>query len=169
MHEAWIGRDGARFELRPIEAGDLPLLMASVRRLSFRTRYFRYGRGTFQPSDDELRRMCSPDPEYAVHLLVLHSSNGPPSVVGSGRLVYEPGQKTSELTLMVSASWQRRGVGRRLLDHLIEAARRKGHEEILARILVTNQPMLALVQRRGFTIADSDAGPAVKEARLLLH
>jgi len=29
--------------------------------------------------------------------------------------------------------------------------------------------MLALVQRRGFTIADSDAGPAVKEARLLLH
>jgi GNAT superfamily N-acetyltransferase len=168
MHDAWIGRDGTRFELRSIEEGDYPLLISFVRRLSFGSRYFRYGRGTFQPSEDEIRRICSPDPAHAVHLLVLHGSSGHRLVVGSGRIVYEPGQKRCELTLTVSDSWHRRGVGRRLLDRLIDAARRKGHEEILARILATNRPMLALVQRRGFTVSDSNEDPGVKMAQLLL-
>jgi hypothetical protein len=92
MHDAWIGRDGTPFGLRPIEAGDYALLTSFARHLSFRTRYFRYGRGTFQTGEDELRRLCSPDPEHTVHLLVLHGSNGHRSVVGSGRIVYEPGQ-----------------------------------------------------------------------------
>jgi acetyltransferase len=168
MHNAWFGRDGTRFELRPIEAGDYPLLISFVRRLSFGSRYFRYGRGTFQPSEDEIRRICSPDPAHAVHLLVLHGSNGHRLVVGSGQIVYAPGQKRCELTLTVTDSWQRRGVGRRLLDRLIDAARQKGHEEMLARILATNRPMLALVQRRGFTVSDSKDGSGVKMAQLLL-
>jgi GNAT superfamily N-acetyltransferase len=168
MYDAWIGRDGTRFELRPIEADDYPLLLSFVRRLSFRTRYFRYGRGTFQTGEDELRRLCSPDPARMVQLLVFHRSNEHRSVVGSGRIVYEPGQKQCELTLTVSDSWQRRGVGRRLLDHLIDAARQQGHEEIVARILTTNQPMLALVQSRGFTVTDWQDDSVVKIARLAL-
>jgi GNAT superfamily N-acetyltransferase len=168
MHNAWTGRDGTQFELRPIEAGDYRLLTSFVRRLSFGSRYFRYGRGSFQPSDDEICRMCTPDPTHAAHLLVLHGSNEPRLVVGSGRIVYEPGQNRCELTLIVSDSWQRRGVGRRLLEGLIDSARQKGHQEIFARILTTNAPMLALVQRRGFAVSDSDDGPAVKMARLLL-
>jgi acetyltransferase len=167
-HEAWIGLDGSRFELRPIEAGDYPLLTSFVRRLSFGTRYFRYGRGSFQPSDDELRSMCTPDLEHAVHLILLRSSDEHQLVVGSGRLVYEPGQRRSELTLTVSDSWQRRGVGRRLLDRLIDTARQRGHEEIMAQILATNEPMLALVKRRGFTVSDSKDGPGVKVAQLVL-
>lgn len=168
MHDAWIGRDGTRFELRSIEEGDYPLLTSFVRRLSFGSRYFRYGRGNFQPSEDEIRRMCSPDPAHVLHLLVLHGSNGDRLVVGSGRIVYGPGQKRCELTLTVSDSWHRRGVGRRLLDRLVDAARRKGHEEMFAQILATNRPMLALVKRRGFTVSDSNEGLGVKVAQLLL-
>jgi ribosomal protein S18 acetylase RimI-like enzyme len=168
MHDAWTGRDGGQFELRPIEAGDYQLLMSFVRRLSFGSRYFRYGRGTFQPSEDEVRRMCTPDPTQVVHLLALQGSAEQRLIVGSGRIVDGPGQKRCEMTLIVSDSWQRRGVGRRLLDHLIDAARQRALEEMWARILVTNRPMLALVQRRGFTVSDSKDGPAVKMAQLSL-
>jgi L-amino acid N-acyltransferase YncA len=61
-----------------------------------------------------------------------------------------------QLTLTVSDSWQRRGVGRRLLDRLIDAARQQGHEEMVARILATNRPMLALEQAAGFSGAVDD-------------
>jgi hypothetical protein len=55
-----------------------------------------------------------------------------------------------------------------LLDRLIYAAGQKDHEEIFARILATNRLMLALVQRRGFTVSDSNEDPGVKMAQLLL-
>jgi GNAT superfamily N-acetyltransferase len=110
--------------------------------------------------------MCAPEPAYAAHFIVLHESNVQRSIVGSGRLVYSPGEKQSELTITVSDSWQRRGVGRRLLERLIEAAREKGHATITAQILATNQPMLTLVARRGFAVSDS--GKSVKLAMLVL-
>ena len=168
LHDAWIGPADSRFELRPIEASDCPLLEAFAQRLSFRTRYFRFGRGSFELDADQIRRLSSPDPAHSVHLVVIHERNAHHSIVGFGRIVYEPGEKQSELTLTVSDSWQRRGVGRRLLDRLIEAARQRGDSKISARILATNEPMLTLVERRGFTLSDSDQGPAVKVAQLYL-
>jgi len=168
MRDTWVGRAGDRFELRPVEASDYPLLSSFARRLSFRTRYFRHGRGSFEMGENEIRQMCSPDPASSIHLVVLHGSDNKRSIVGSGRILYQPGQKQSELTLTVSDSWQRRGVGRRLLDHLIDAARQMGHAKIVARILATNQPMLALVGRRGFTVSETVQGPAVKLAQLTL-
>ena len=65
--------------------------------------------------ENEIRQMCSPDPASSIHLVVLHGSDNKRSIVGSGRILYQPGQKQSELTLTVSDSWQRRDVGRRVL------------------------------------------------------
>jgi len=88
--------------------------------------------------------------------------------VGFGRIVYAPDERQSELTITVIDSWQRRGVARRLLDRLIEAARQKGDSKITARILAMNEPMLSLVKRRGFTLSDSEQGATVKLAQLSL-
>ena len=144
------------------------MLEAFAQRLSFRTRYFRFGRGSFELGAEQIRQMCSPDPARAVHLVVIHAKNAQRSIVGFGRIVYKPGEKQSELTLTVSDSWQRRGVGRRLLDRLIEASRQRGDSKITARILATNEPMLTLVRRRGFTLSDSEQGATVKLAQLSL-
>lgn len=166
--ETWVDRAGNPFELRSIESADYPLLASFARRLSFRTRYFRYGRGNFALSEDEIRRMCSPDPAHSANLIVLRGVNDQRSIVGLGRIVFEPGQNESELTLTVSDSWQRHGVGRRLLGYLIAASRKKGHATIFARILATNRPMLTLLERQGFTVSDSTQGSGVKRAELPL-
>lgn len=70
MRDTSAGRAGDRFELRPIEESDYPLLSSFARRLSFRTRYFRHGRGSFEMGEDDIRQMCSPDPASSVHLVV---------------------------------------------------------------------------------------------------
>ena len=89
-------------------------------------------------------------------------------IVGSGRIVFEAGAKSCELGMSVTDSWQRRGVGRRLLETLIETARDKGHTQMWARVLATNQAMTAFLLRRGFVVSNHGDGTALKIARLAL-
>jgi len=169
VRKTWITRDGTQMELRPIQDGDANLLMPFVKRLSFGTRYFRYGRGNFELREDEIQRVCHPDPEGCVHLLVLMRTAAAQAVVGSGRIVFEAGAKSCELAITVTDSWQRHGVGRHLLEALIEAARCKGQTQMWARILATNRPMIEFLSRRGFVVSDHGDGTALKIARLALQ
>ena len=168
MRKTWTTRDGAEMELRPIQDGDADLLMSFVKRLSFGTRYFRYGRGNFELREDEIQRACHPDPERWVHLVVLLRTAGDQAVVGSGKIVFEAGTKSCELGMAVTDSWQRHGVGRRLLEALIETARAKGQTQMWARILATNRTMIAFLLRHGFAVSDDGDGTALKIARLAL-
>jgi len=68
----------------------------------------------------------------------------------------------------VTDSWQRHGVGRRLLEALIETARAKGQTQMWARILATNRTMIAFLLRHGFAVSDDGDGTALKIARLAL-
>ena len=168
MHKTWTTRDGTEMELRPIEDGDANLLMPFVKRLSFGTRYFRYGRGNFELREEEIQSVCHPDPERCVHLLVLMHTAVGQAVVGSGRIVFEAGAKSCELGMSVTDSWQRRGVGRRLLERLIATARDKGQTQMWARMLATNQAMTAFLLRHGFVVSNHGDGTALKIARLAL-
>jgi acetyltransferase len=168
MRKTWTTRDGTELELRPIQDSDANLLMSFVRRLSFGTRYFRYGRGNFQLQEEEIHDVCHPDPERCVQLIVRMRTAADQAIVGSGRIVFEEGAKSCELGMAVTDSWQRRGVGRRLLEALIETARYKGQTQMWARILATNRAMIALLLRRGFVVSDQGDGTALKIARLAL-
>ena len=165
----WTTRDGIEMELRPIQDGDADLLMSFVEHLSFGTRYFRYGRGNFELREDEIQSVCQPDPARCVHLLVLGRTATNQSVVGSGRIVFEAGEKSCELGMSVTDSWQRHGVGRRLLEALIETARFKGQTQMWARVLATNRAMIAFLLGRGFVVSDDGDGMAEKIARLALQ
>lgn len=153
-------------ELRPIQDSDADLLKSFVEHLSFGARYFRYGRGNFELRVEEIQLVCHPDRERCVHLLVLMRGAAGQAVVGSGRIVFEPGAKNCELGLAVTDSWQRHGVGRRLLRALTEAAQRKGQTQMWARVLATNRAMIAFLLSRGFVVSDHGDGAAIKIARL---
>jgi GNAT superfamily N-acetyltransferase len=168
LMQTWTTRDGIEMELRPIHVDDADLLMSFVKHLSFGTRYFRYGRGNFELRDEEVQSVCQPDPERCVHLLVLSRKATNQAVVGSGRIVYEAGETSCELGMSVTDSWQRHGVGRRLLEALIETARRKGQTQMWASVLATNRAMIAFLLRRGFLVSDDRDGMAIKIARLAL-
>ena len=57
---------------------------------------------------------------------------------------------------MIGDDWQRRGLGAKLMNKLIEAATEQGLEYIDGMVMGANQPMQALMTRLGFT-NDRDA------------
>lgn len=160
--------DGLAMTLRPIRAEDARMLMSFIQGLSYGARYFRFGHGGIEFGEDEILRVCTPDPQECVHFLVLGFEGESEKIIGSGRVDFEVDGKSCELALVVKDSWQRHGVGERLLVALIESARRRGYTEMRAQVLATNRTMIEFLRRRGFGISDSPDGAHLKLATISL-
>jgi L-amino acid N-acyltransferase YncA len=57
----------------------------------------------------------------------------------------------ADLSVYVERSWRGRGVGRRLLEALVEAARQLGYHKMVLAAFPTNAAGMALYERLGFT------------------
>jgi acetyltransferase len=85
------------------------------------------------------------------------------------RTVANPDGESCEFALVIADGWQRRGLGRRMMEQLIEVARaRGGLRSMVGHVLAENRGMLELCRKLGFVITDSTEGPMVKRAMLAL-
>lgn len=161
----WVAPNGTHLTLRRIHEGDIDRMLAFVEGLSYSTRYFRYGHGDAQFSREHMARVCADDGQGSVHWLATRATpGGDEEVIGSARVVFSEGSRTCELAIAVKDAWQSQGIGKRLVDLLLEGARSAGQTEIRARILGTNRAMIHFMEGRGFSICDSAEGPWVKLA-----
>ncbi|HEX7198609.1 MAG TPA: GNAT family N-acetyltransferase, partial [Dongiaceae bacterium] len=71
---------------------------------------------------------------------------------GVARIFADPDGERGEFALVVEDSMTQRGIGRLLMQHLIEFAASRGINEIYGDILGDNSPMLALCRRLGFRL-----------------
>ncbi len=81
-------------------------------------------------------------------------------LVGTGAFVpLDP--ITAEIKRMsVAAHYQRQGIGRLLLDHLIRAARKRGYRQIVLETTATWQQAITFYQKAGFHLTHITAGDA---------
>jgi acetyltransferase len=88
--------------------------------------------------------------------------------VAVARYVVAPDNASCEFAIVVADAWQQRGVGTRLMEALMDAARRRGLTTIFGEVLASNHKMLALVRRLGFRVVSPASDPRVVrvEARL---
>lgn len=59
--------------------------------------------------------------------------------------------RTLETTIYIDAQWQRRGIGRRLMEALIEECRAQGYHALIACITGDNGTSIKMHERLGFT------------------
>ncbi len=117
--------------LRPMLAEDLAQIMA------IETRAYTY------PWSEQIFRDCLKS-GYSAWVYVQDGR-----IVGHGVMMEAAGE-CHILNLCVDPDWQRRGIGRRLLRHLLGIARRRGADTAYLEVRVSNVPAIRLYESEGF-------------------
>ncbi|MDX8047899.1 GNAT family N-acetyltransferase [Lentzea sp. BCCO 10_0798] len=110
--------------------------------LSARSRYLRFHSPTPRLTASARRVLTDVDGER--HGAVCATVGGDP--IGIARVI-KTGECGAEIAVAVIDLWQRRGVGRLLLEELTSIAARMGVAELHGNVLPDNRAMLALVRK----------------------
>lgn len=154
-----LATDGTAFTIRGIGPDDVAMARRFLDSLSRGTRYFRFGRGDFSYTDEELAALCTPAPERRDHVIAVVRADGVDEMVGSARyVVTEPGNDC-EFAVMMRDGWTKRGIASALMHALEQRARERGLRTMHGRILGSNTGMIAFALRQGFAL-DEPGGPA---------
>jgi acetyltransferase len=152
LSRVWILDSGESLSVRPIRHDDGELEEAFVSKLSFESRYQRMlGSGT-KVTPEWIDSMTHIDYDRHMAFAATRMVDGVEQFVGVGRYVVDVATRSAEVALVVADGWHGKGVGRRLLDTLLEHAAGAGMREAAGIVLATNVAMLRLVRSMGFTV-----------------
>ena len=137
-------RDGTQVVIHLARPEDAEGVADMHARSSEATRYQRYFTPHTDWREDQLRRVAG---GHRGATLVAVNWRG--DIVGLGNVFPDRPDETStaEIAVIVEDAWQGRGLGGRLLQHLVDLARRQGFDEVLALVLASNTGMVRLLER----------------------
>ena len=134
--------------IRPVEEGDLELVIEMHGRLSKESTFSRY-LAARQPSPRSLERLCSLSGETGVAIVATIKEPNE-KIVAMACYGVDPDDPTSaEPAVLVEDCYQGRGLGRRILWELYEKAVRNGVEKFVCYTHPMNQRVLCLIEGCG--------------------
>ena len=156
-------RDGSTVPVRPIRPEDAGLEKRFFEGLSEKSRYQRFLNQMAQLPPQLLARFTQLDFGREMALVALAPGG---EFIGVARYSPNADGSSAEFALTVADAWQRRGLGRALLEKLVACARAAGYAALDGTILNVNNEMLELAARLGFERCGRD-GDAVTVVRKL--
>ena len=169
LTQEWDQPDGRTVTIRPIRPEDADLEQAFVKGLSEESKYYRFMDTLRELTQSMLVRFTQIDYDREMAFVAtIPEDDGRIVQIGVVRYVTNPDGESVEFALAVADSWQRHGLGRKLMSTLIECARLRGYRSMVGDILTTNAKMFRLVGSLGFTIHPHPDDPSVKRVVLPL-
>lgn len=147
--------DRSEVVVRPIGPDDASLLQAFVRRLSPRSRRFRFFVTLAELSAAQLDRFVNVDPARGLALVALSGPQQGTAIVAEARYALAQEDGNAEFAIAVADDFQRRGLGRHLVKRLLTTAWRRGVRRLFGEIKSDNRAMLALAMHLGFGLRGS--------------
>lgn len=150
--ESWPLLHAHSLTLRALQPEHADLEVRFGLALSAQSRYERFLGGGVKLTPQLLARLVNVDLTRDAALIATVAFDGAETPVGVGRYALTDDGRTAEIAVTVADAWQGCGLGRLLLERVIDAARRNGVRELTGDVLATNARMLALARRLGFRI-----------------
>jgi acetyltransferase len=143
---------GFDLTVRAIHPEDAMLTGEFLRGLSSESGYQRFLGPPPKPTPEILHRFTHIDYRQEMALVAVVFVGGVETEIGVVRYVVHENGLACELAIVVADAWQRRGIGRMLLQRLIEHAAAAGLQHVDGYVLATNQAMLNLARSLGFRV-----------------
>ncbi len=155
-----------RVLLRPIRPEDETLYARFFERTSVEDVRMRFFTARPDLSHRFLARMTQVDYAREMAFVAISASDG--ELLGIARLIAEPDYVRAEFAILVRSDIKGKGLGWRLMQHLLAYARSEGLKEIHGQVLAGNATMLAMCSELGFEIEAADADIGLRLVRLKL-
>ncbi len=147
--EAIALSDGGRFLVRPVRATDKGRFRRAFETLSSLSRYRRFLAHKNALSDADLRFFTEVDGErhYALVALKPRGDGGEGELIGAARYIrLDDDADTAEIAVAVVDAYQRRGIGKLLLERLRQVAYERGIRRIRVHLMADNVPVRNLLE-----------------------
>jgi len=144
-------KDGSEVTIRPIRPEDGEIEQQFVRELSDESRYYRFMDVVRELSPKMLAHFTRVDYDRHLALIATGSRDGREIQVAVARYVVGDDGQRCEFAVAVADAWQRKGLGGKLLEALMAAARSAGIRVMYGDVLASNRGMLRLMGKMGYS------------------
>ena len=148
--ETTLTLNDLHLRVRPIRPEDAAMERAFVAGLSDESRYLRFMQHLSALTPQMLARFTQVDYDRELALIAIEGVPGQEAMVGVARYVANPDAESAEFAVTVADAWHGRGLGRALMQMLIERAKKRGFLRLMGVVLAVNAPMLRLASSLGF-------------------
>ena len=166
--QTWSTNGDRPITIRPIRPEDEPLMVLFHEELSEESVYLRYAhmiKLKHRIAHERLTRICFID--YDREMLLVADRQDPETsehrILGVARLSKLHGTNQAEFALIVSDSYQQRGLGTELLRRMLQIGQEEKLEAIVGYIVTSNYKMHSLCKKLGFEV-QPDRGEGMLKA-----
>lgn len=168
--EAIALSDGRRLLLRPIQPRDADTLRRSFQTLTPHDVRMRFMHPLKEITPEYARQLTEIDPDQAFALVLVEAKPPDEALIAAvARTAVDDDGEEAEFAIIVAPEIRGQGLGRHLMEKLIDWSRQRGLQTIYGFILKENRAMLVLAESLGFEIGPSDEDMGVVLARLALQ
>lgn len=169
--QRWALPGGRVVVLRPLRPGDRCAEQSFFNGLSRDSRHQRFHFGLRELSPGLLTLLTDVDQRlHRAWVVEADANNGTANrpVIADARFVRDPTSASlAEFALAVADDWQGLGLGRRLMGHLMAAARGQGVQRLFGDVLTENRRMLALMREFGARLQPHPDGAQLVRGTLM--
>ncbi|HTL71309.1 MAG TPA: GNAT family N-acetyltransferase [Candidatus Eisenbacteria bacterium] len=163
---------GEEVTIRPIRPEDEPLMVEfhhSLSAQSIRGRYFREMGLSERIAHERLTRVCFNDYDREIALVAeAPDGRGLPRIRAVARLSRERGTGEALFAMIIADPFQRKGLGKNLLELLLEVARKENIRRVWAYVEPENRAMRSLCRTLGFSVGPAPEKPGFLLAEIFL-
>ena len=160
--ESRVAWQGQTLLLRPIRPEDEAAHQAFLDAVTADDLWLRFFQAPHRLSHDELARLTQIDYEREMAFIAVDAAQ---QTLGVARLVRDPDNTEAEFAVLVRSDLQGRGLGRLLMQRLLDYATARGTQRIVGDVLRENHGMLSLAKALGFEMS-ADAHDPVHVVRV---
>jgi acetyltransferase len=148
-------KEGTQVTIRPIRPEDEPMMVKFQHTLSERSVFMRYVNTISlnqRTSHEWLSRMCFVDYNREIALIVKykHPETGESEIIAVCHLTKLGGANDAEFAILISDNWQGHGLGKELMQDMLQIGRDEKFRKIIGFIHPDNAEMLRVCKKLGF-------------------
>lgn len=162
-------KNGEQLVVRPIRPEDAAAHAVAFSRLSPEDVRWRFFSPLRELAPAQIARLTQIDYEREMAMVAVRQPAGEAEeILGVARLIRDPGAAEAEFAVIVLREMKGQGLGRHLMQRILDWGRQTGIRHVVGHVLADNAPMLAFMRSLGFTLHRSLEDEEVYEARLEL-